>query len=64
MTTVIITNKSKAAKQMVEFLKTQPYAKVIEENEPNNTTLKAIEEARKGKTIQCDSFDDYLEKVK
>jgi hypothetical protein len=64
MTTVIITNKSKAAKQMVEFLKTQPYAKVIEEKIPNNTTLRAIEELRKGKTIKCDTFDDYIEKVK
>jgi hypothetical protein len=64
MTTVIITNKSKAAKQMVEFLKTQPYAKVIEEKIPNITTLRAIEELRKGKTIKCDTFDDYIEKVK
>jgi hypothetical protein len=64
MTTVIITNKSKAANQMVEFLKTQPYAKVIEEDEPNEVTLRAIEELNTGKTIICDNFDDYLKKVK
>ncbi len=64
MTRVIITNKSKAAKQMIEFLKTQPYAKVIEEDEPNAVTLRAIEELKTGKTIKCDSFEDYIEKVK
>ena len=50
MATVIIKSKSKAAKQMIEFLKTQPYAKVIEEDEPNAITLKAIDEVKTGKT--------------
>jgi len=27
-------------------------------------TLAAMEDVRKGKTIKCASFDDYLEKVK
>jgi hypothetical protein len=30
----------------------------------NKKTLRAIQDAREGKTIRCDSFDDYLEKVK
>jgi len=41
--------------------------KVIEENEggfPNHTTIKAINEARKGKTVKCSNFEEYLEKVK
>jgi len=67
MTTVIIESKSKAAQIMIEFLKTQSYVKVIEENEgdiPNDTTIKAIDEARKGKTVKCSNFEEYLEKVK
>jgi len=34
-TTVIINEKSKAAKLMLEYLKTQSYVKIVEENEPN-----------------------------
>jgi hypothetical protein len=34
------------------------------ENIPNDITMKAIQEAREGKTIQCVDFDDYLTKVK
>jgi antitoxin component of RelBE/YafQ-DinJ toxin-antitoxin module len=64
MATVIIKNTSKAAKQMLEYLKTQPYATVIEEEKPNAVTLQAIEEARNGKTIKCENFEEYLDKVK
>ena len=67
MATVIINNKSKAAKLMLEYLRTQSYAKIVDENEeniPNRATVRAIENARKGNTISCSSFEDYLEKVK
>lgn len=67
MTTVIIESKSKTAQIMIEFLKTQSYVKIIVENEggiPNHTTIKAINEARKGKTVKCSNFEEYLEKVK
>ena len=30
----------------------------------NATTLKAIEDAKAGRTIKCKSFEDYLELVK
>jgi hypothetical protein len=29
----------------------------------NDTTKKAIIEAEKGKTVKCDNFEDYLQKV-
>ena len=29
----------------------------------NEVTKRAIEDARKGRTIKCDSFEDYLRKV-
>jgi hypothetical protein len=42
--------------------------KIIEEKHetyfPNSVTLQAIEESKKGITVQCTDFDDYLEKVK
>lgn len=30
----------------------------------NEVSEKAIEDARRGNTIKCDSFEDYLQKVK
>jgi hypothetical protein len=31
---------------------------------PNKTTLKAMNEAKKGKTIKCSNFEEYLNAVK
>lgn len=33
-------------------------------NESNQTTLCAMSDAKKGKTVKCESFEEYLEKVK
>ena len=30
----------------------------------NKTTLKAMEDARAGRTVKCNSFEEYLELVK
>lgn len=50
MKTVInIKSSSKAAKQMLEYLKTQHYIKIYDKNKPNAATLQAIEEAKTGK---------------
>ncbi len=41
--------------------------KIISEPENysfNETTLQAVEEAEAGITTKCESFEDYLEKVK
>jgi len=34
------------------------------ENKINTTTLRAIQDAKEGRTIKCESFEEYLEKVK
>jgi hypothetical protein len=34
------------------------------EKKPNKTTLHAMQDAIKGQTIKCESFEEYLEKVK
>jgi hypothetical protein len=54
MATIIIDEKSTGAKKMVEYLKTQRYAKVVEESKhvtdiPNADTIKAMKEAKSGK---------------
>lgn len=64
MTTIVIKNTSKAAKLMIDYLKTQSYAKVIEQEEPNTTTKNAVAEARAGKTVKFKDFNDYLAKTR
>jgi hypothetical protein len=61
MTTIIINERSKDAKKMIEFLKTQRYATIIEEKEPTPALKKAIEESRKGKTTAHKSTADFSE---
>lgn len=63
MTTIVIKSNSKAAKRMIDFLKTQSYAKVLEPGEPNDKTLKAIADAKVGKTIKFKDFNDYAAKT-
>lgn len=63
MATVIINNKSKAAKLMLEYLKTQSYVKIVEENEPNTYLLKSINEAKSGKVIRAKNVHDLIEKL-
>ena len=63
MTTIIIDDKSTGAKKIIEYLKTLPYAQIIEGNEPNSTTLRAMEEARTGKTTTYDSAKELTTKL-
>jgi hypothetical protein len=62
-TTVIINNKSKAAKLMLEYLKTQPYVKIVEENEPNAYLLQSLDEAKSGKVIRANNVKDLICKM-
>jgi hypothetical protein len=70
MTTTIIkvNGRSKIARLLVdmaeELSKKDKSIEIISDEIPNNTTLKAIADARKGKTVKCESFNDYIEKVK
>ena len=63
MATVIINNKSKAAKLMLEYLKTQSYVKIVEEDEPNAYLLKSIMEAKSGKVIKAKNVHDLIDKL-
>ncbi len=53
MTTIIIDDKSIGAKKMIEYLRTLPYAKIIEDREPGPSLRKSMEEAKSGKVIRA-----------
>lgn len=69
MTTIIINEKTKKGRIILDLIREINGGKIIENdkkavNAPNDTTLKAIQEASEGKTIHCLDFEDYLKKVK
>jgi hypothetical protein len=64
MTTIIFNDKTTDAKRMIEFLKTQRYAKIVDEKTPNTSLLKSMEEARLGKVTRTKNVTDLLEKLK
>lgn len=63
MALIEIDEKSVAGRKELERLKSQPFAKIIEKNHPNSETRKAIEEARAGKGVKCESLEDMLKKL-
>lgn len=64
MATVIINERSTGAKKMLEFLKTQSYAKIIDEETINEVKqgLKELDLARKGK-LKGKSAKQYLSEL-
>lgn len=67
MTTIALTynEKNNVAKKAIEFLLSLNVFKVHEISSPaKKKTLKAIENARKGRDItSCNTFEDYLKAV-
>lgn len=49
---------------MVEFLRTTRYAKVIEENVPNDETLEAIDAVEEGKVNSYSSAKELIASLK
>jgi hypothetical protein len=69
MTTIIINEKTKKGQIILDLIREMGVGKIIDnkmeaEDIPNEKTIKAIQEAKEGKTIKCIDFDDYLKKVK
>ena len=67
-TTIIIDEKSKKGKLVLELIKEFGIGKIIvdkdiKSEQPNQVTLNAIIEAYEGKTIVCEDFQDYFQKV-
>ena len=49
---------------MLEFLKTTRYAKVLEENIPNDETIQAMQEVEEGKVTAYSSARDMMSGLK
>ena len=64
MTTIIINDRSAAAKKMIEFLKTQSYVTIVEERNPSLSLMKSIKEVKTGKVTRTKDASDLLEKLK
>ena len=64
MATIVIDEKSVGAKKMIEFLKTQPYAKIVDERKPSTGLAKSIEEARTGKVTTAKNAAELLAMLK
>lgn len=64
MVTVLIDNKSDEAKKILDFLRSTRYAKVLEDKEPNDETLQAIQDVESGKTKQYDSANELINSLK
>jgi len=64
MTTIVINDKTLDAKKMIEFLKTQPYATIIDEKTPNATLQKSIDEAASGMIIREPNVNQLIDKLK
>jgi len=64
MATVILDTCSTEAKKMLEFLKATRYARVIEENIPNNETIMAINEVETDKVKSYGSAKEMMSTLK
>ena len=64
MATVICDTRTTEAKKMLEFLKATRYAKIIEEDLPNEETLTAIKEVETGKVKTYGSAKEMMESLK
>jgi hypothetical protein len=64
MTTIIIDEKTIDAKKMIEYLKTQRYAKIIDDKTPNDKLQKSMDEAETGKVIREPNVNELLDKLK
>ncbi len=64
MVTVLIDTNSDEAKKMLDFLKSTRYAKVLEDKEPNDETLQAIQDVESGKTRPYDSANQLINSLK
>jgi len=64
MKTIIIDDKSAEAKKMIEFIKTLPYAKVIDERTLGASLKKSMDDARADKTKEIKDVDEYFNEIR
>jgi hypothetical protein len=64
MTTVIINEKTKAGKSLIEYLRHSNHATIIEEKQPNAETLQAMKEIEEGKVTSYNSAKEMMKTLK
>jgi len=69
MTTIIINEKTKKGRIVLDLIRELNCGKIIEDkrvgnDNPRDITRLAIHQANAGETIKCTNFEDYLLKVK
>ncbi|MES2588487.1 MAG: hypothetical protein V4622_05850 [Bacteroidota bacterium] len=57
------TETGKMVKQLLKAFKQLSEVKIIEEKTPNNETLQAMANVKKGKTIKTSNYTDFLSKI-
>ena len=62
MTTVIINERTKEGKALIEILQKMESAKIITA-EPNSTTVAAMQDVLKGKTHKADDVKDLMKDI-
>ena len=62
MTTVIINNKTKKGKLILDLIREMNCGEIIEED-PNEETIKAIQEARNGELKKAKNSNDLSDKL-
>ena len=63
MATVIINEKTKEGRRLLEFLRTQNYV-TIDETTPSPSLIRSMNEAKSGKVIKGKNAHDLLSKLK
>ena len=58
--TISYDSRNKTAQAVVKFIESLGIFKILKDEEPNQTTVKAIEDVKSGKTYKASSVDDML----
>ena len=56
--------RSKTAQAVIRFIESLGIFKIMKDDEPNQTTLKAIDDVKKGRTYKAANLDDMLNYLK
>ncbi|MCD4793092.1 MAG: hypothetical protein K8R54_07670 [Bacteroidales bacterium] len=65
MTTITINDKIKGAKEIIQYLKTLSFVKVVDEKEkiPNAKTIKAFKDIEEGRVERFKNVEDIMKLI-
>lgn len=58
--TLSYNGRNKTAQAVIKFIESLGIFKVLKDDEPNDTTIRAIEEVKRGHTYKASSLNDML----